>query len=157
MIAASLAFILALTPPVPAAAPPQSGGTVRVDVPTVLVFQVTNVTQPSVVSGFRVSYNQAKLGSGLVLRISVKAEGTLTIGGVSIPSSNITWTATQPTNGIGMNGTLSAAVYTPVYESKVNPSSGRVDLTWSLTLPPGITTAGSGQITLRWKLEASQP
>jgi len=56
-----------------------------------------------------------------------------------------------------MNGALSTAAYTQVYESRVNASTGRVDLAWSLILPPGITIAGTGQVTLRWKLEAVIP
>lgn len=157
MNAAFLALAVALSAYAPDAGIVQSGSTVRVDVPAVLVFTVSNVAQPTVVTGFRLSYNQAKLGSGQALRVSVKGEGTLTIGGVSVPISNITWTTSQAVNGTGMNGALSAAAYTPVYDSKVNPSTGRVDLAWSLTLPAGITTAGSGQITLRWKFEAIVP
>jgi len=135
----------------------EQGATVRIDVPTVVLFQVTQVTQATVVSGFRVSFNQAKLGAGQALRVSVKADGPLIVGGVSVPLANVTWTTSAATNGTGMNGALSTAAYTQVFESRVNASTGRVDLAWSLILPPGITIAGTGQVTLRWKLEAVIP
>jgi hypothetical protein len=157
MNAALLAWALALGIGAASPAVEQSGGTVRVDVPSVLTFQVTTLTQPTIVSGFRVSFNQAKLGSGLALRISVKAEGTLTVGGLTVPISNISWTTSQPSNGTGMNGVLSTVAYTPVFESRVNPSTGRVDLAWSLSMPVGPLLAGTGQVNLRWKLEAISP
>ena len=134
-------------------------GTVRIAVPPAVLIQIDDVSAASASSGpARVSFNQAFLAAGQALRVSVMADTTLTLpGGVLVPSSSISWTTSQASNGIGINGALSSGVYTPVYESGVGARSGRVDLTWQLALPPGIAQAGTAQVVLRWKLEAFTP
>lgn len=134
--------------------------TVRVDVPAVLLFQVSDATpgRSTVALPFRVTFNQAVLPPGQALRISVKAEGTLVLpGGVSVPGSSISWTASQAINGVGMNGALSQSAYAPVYESRADARTGRVELSWSLLVPAGIRRAGTGEVTLRWKFESVVP
>jgi len=136
---------------------PFQAATVRVDVPATVSFQVNNATPGNVtVSGpFRVSFNQAALLPGRALRVSVKADGTLTLpGGLAVPISNIKWTVTGTSNGTGTNGTLSASTYTSVFLSRTNPSSGRVDLSWSFTVPAGVTRSGTAQVNLRWLFES---
>ena len=134
-------------------------GTVRITVPPAVLIQIDDVSAASASAGpARISFNQAFLAAGQALRISVMADSTLTLpGGVPVPASSISWTTSQVNNGIGINGALSSGTYTPVYESSVGARSGRVDLTWQLALPPGITRAGTAQVVLRWKLEAFTP
>jgi hypothetical protein len=155
-------FALLLTLAVIDAAPPiaQPGsGTVRITVPGVVLIPVDDVSAATASSGpARISFNQAFLSAGQALRISVKADTSLTLpGGVSVPASSITWTTSGANNGVGINGALSTGAYTPVFESGVDARSGRVDLTWQLALPPGLARAGTAQIVLRWKLEAFVP
>jgi hypothetical protein len=140
--------------------PLQPRATVRVDVPAALLFQISDATpgQVATASSFRVTFSQASLPAGQALRISVKAEGPLVLpGGVAVPIANISWTASQAINGVGVNGVLSAATYTAVYESRADARTGRVDLAWSLLVPSGITRAGTAVVTLRWKFESVIP
>jgi hypothetical protein len=48
-------------------------------------------------------------------------------------------------NGVGMNGVLSKSAYTTVFEGQPQATEGRVDLTWRLSPPPGISRAGAYQ------------
>jgi hypothetical protein len=121
---------------------------------------VTNVSAATVATGGAsiVSFDRARLKPGEALRISVKADGNLTgPGGPAIPASNISWTTSNVLNGIGINGTLSTATYTPVYESQVVATTGRVDLTWTLAAPGASILAGTHQALLRWKFEIIPP
>jgi hypothetical protein len=158
---AALVVALSCAGEISAREPAQAGlSTVRVNVPAVLLFQVADATPGQVVSAgaFSISFNQAALPPGQALRISVKADGVLMLpGDLQAPPSSISWTASPVGNGIGVNGTLSQSIYTPVYESRVDAKSGRVDVSWSLTVPAGITRAGVGNVTLRWKFEAVIP
>jgi hypothetical protein len=155
-------FALLLTLAVIDAAPPAAqpgSGSVRITVPGVVLIPIDDVSAASASSSpARISFNQAFLPAGQALRISVKADSTLTLpGGVLVPASSITWAASGANNGVGINGALSTGAYTPVFESGVGARNGRVDLTWQLALPPGLVRAGTAQLVLRWKLEAFTP
>lgn len=141
----------------PAAQPGTS--TVRITVPPMVLVQIDDVTGATASSSaMRVSFNQARLQPGQALRISVKADAALTLpGGVPVPAGSITWTTSQVSNGVGINGTLSTGAYTPVYESVPDVRTGRVDLTWAIALPPGLVRAGTAQMVLRWKVEEFNP
>ena len=141
----------------PAAQPGASS--VRITVPPMVLIQIDDVTAATVSSGaMRVSFNQARLQPGQALRISVKADSTLTLpGNVPVAAASMTWATSQVSNGVGINGALSTGVYTPVYESVPDVRTGRVDLTWSIALPPGLVRAGTAQMVLRWKVEAFNP
>ena len=132
--------------------------TVRIDVPSVVLIQIVDLSVTSYSAPSRVSFNQAFLLPGQALRISVKADNDLILpGGGTVPAPLIAWTTSQVSNGVGMNGSLSTGLYSPVYESHAGARSGRVDLTWGVSLPPGIARAGTAQMTIRWKLEAVTP
>lgn len=140
--------------------PPQLGlGLVRVFVPPVVVFDVPDVTTETLSGApVTVSFDSGVLGLGQALRISVRADGDLTIpGGAAIPASSLSWTTANTVNGLGINGVLSKTVYTPVYQSTVGATSGRVDLTWRLSPPGGGIRAGTRQAALRWRFEAITP
>ncbi len=134
-------------------------GTARIVVPPTIMFQVPDVSASSTASGpTTVSFDQAVLGLGEALRISVKAEGDLTLpGGSSIPATSISWTTSNIVSGIGMNGALNKTTYTTVFQSTVGAASGRVDLTWTLAAPGASVRAGTHQAALRWKFEAITP
>lgn len=132
---------------------------VRVFVPPAVLFQVPDVARQTAASGpVTVSFDSAALVVGQVLRISVRADGDLAMpGGAAMPASNISWTTSNVVGGIGMNGVLSKTIYTPVYQSNVDATSGRVDLTWTLAPPGGGIRAGTRQAALRWRFEAITP
>jgi hypothetical protein len=137
----------------------QLGGSARVLVPPVVMFQVPNVTVETVSSGpVNVSFDSAILLPGQALRISVRADGDLTLpGGPAIPAANISWTTSNVAGGVGLNGTLSKTIYTPVYEGTVGTTSGHLDLTMKLAPPGGGIRAGTREAALRWRFEAITP
>ena len=142
-----------------ARAPAQLGvGLARVVVPPLIQFQVTNVGVDTMSSAVTVSFDSAVLGVGEGLRISVRADGDLTLpGSPAIPATNISWTTSSVANGVGLIGTLSKTVYTPVYQGNVGASNGRVDITWKLAAPGAGILAGTRQAVLRWRFEAVTP
>jgi hypothetical protein len=105
-----------------------------------------------------VSFNQAILDPGRVLRISVKADGDSTPAVLGpILASSFSWTTSAVQNGIGLNGTLDKATYTPVFQGNVGAKTGRVDLSWRLAPQGPSVQAGTHQLTLRWKVESVTP
>jgi hypothetical protein len=132
----------------------------RVVVPAMVSFSVPNISVVTIATPTpaRVSFNQAQLLPFHVIRISVKADANLTsAGGTSVPASNVAWTTSGVMNGVGINGVLSTASYIPVFEGQVGKSTGRVDLTWTLSMPAGTVRAETLQTTLRWKFESITP
>jgi hypothetical protein len=69
----------------------------------------------------------------------------------------MSWTTANAANGVGMNGSLSKTVYTPVYESNAGAASGSVSVTWRLAPPGAGIQAGARQAGLRWRFEAITP
>lgn len=141
-------------------APVQLGmGTARVVTPLTVLFDVGDVSATTVASSpTTVSYDTAILGLGQVLRISVKADGDITMPGATpIPSTSLSWATSNAVSGLAMNGTLSKVTYTPVFEGQAGATSGRVDLTWTLAAPADTLRAGTRQAALRWKFEAITP
>jgi hypothetical protein len=135
-------------------------GLVQISVPPMVSFDVLDVGVSTVGSPTptRVSFNNAVLLPGQVLRISVKADGNFAPpSGNAIPASKVSWTTSNTASGIGLNGVLSAAAFTPVFESQAGAISGGVDVTWTLAAPGAALRAGNHQVTLRWKLEAVTP
>ena len=133
---------------------------VRIVAPALLTFNVPNVNVVTYASGgtFRVSFDQAVLRSGRVVRISVKSEGDLIApGGPSIQAGNLSWTTAGALNGVGINGTLSKAQYRAVFEGVTGVTSGHVDLTWSLDLGNRNVRAGIHTGQLRWRIETIIP
>lgn len=142
------------------AEPAQAGvGTVRVTTPPTVVFLVNNVSAiTTTTAAATVSFNSASLGIGQALRISVKAEGDVTLpGGNVVPATYIAWTTTNVNNGVGLNGSLSKLTYTTVFEGTVGAKSGRVSLNCTLAPVGTSVRAGTGNVTLRWKFEAITP
>jgi hypothetical protein len=140
--------------------PPQLIETARTTVPAVILFEVNDLTSTTqAVSGTTtVAFDTALLGLGRALRISVKADGDLIPpNGVSIPISNIAWSTSGVSNGVGVNGVLSKTTYTQVFQSNVGALSGQVDVTWTLSPPSVGVRAGLHQVTLRWKVESVTP
>jgi hypothetical protein len=159
MSRAIIVFVLLLTAELAAWVPGQSGPwTVRVEVPPAVLFQVNDVSALTTATPVRVSFNQAVLATGQVLRISVKADGDLVAAaGFPIAATDVAWTTSGAVNGVGINGTLSKTTHTPVFEGRDGAKAGRVDLTFTLT-PAGTTpAAGTWQTSLRWKFEAITP
>ena len=133
---------------------------VQISVPASVWFQVANVTTSTAGTNFTITYQNASVLAGRVLRISVRAAaGSLTPpSGSSIPATNVAWVATGSTGGVGLGGTLSEAVFTPVFQSNLLPASGGVTLSWTLSAP-GSTgmRAGMHSLALEWKVESLVP
>ena len=132
----------------------------RVTVPTVVTFQVPNVSATTeAISGSTViSFDQAILTPGRGLRLSVKADSDLTrADGGPVPSATIAWRTSGASNGVGINGVLNKSSFTPVYQSNALVDSGRVTLTWSITLGGTSYRAGTHQVLVRWRVDSAIP
>jgi hypothetical protein len=142
------------------AATASAQGTVRIIVPAALSVEVTNVLASSLASPnpSQVSFDNA-LGLTLqAVRISVKADSDLAgPNGSSIPASNVSWTTSNVSNGVGVNGTLSKTSYAVVFDGQPLTTTGHVDIVWTLSMPGASIRAGTHQATLRWKVEAFTP
>ena len=134
-------------------------GLARVTTPPVVLFNVDDVSASTVSSSpTTVSFDSAILGLGEAMRISVRADGDITMpGAVPIPSTSLTWTASNALRGTALNGTLSKTTYTPVFQGQVGATSGSIDLTWTISPSPFTVRAGTRQAALRWKFEAVTP
>jgi len=135
---------------------------VDITIPASVSFAVDNIsaTTTGAPATFTVSFSNAKLKNTDALRISVMADSTAFTppnGTTQIPASTVTWTTSNAVGGAGSSGTLSAAQYTQVYQSNINPSSGSVSITWRLTGAPVGIRSGSHIMSLTWKLEAVTP
>jgi hypothetical protein len=135
--------------------------TVSIAVPAAVSFPVTDVSRntagsPSTTS---VTFSNAALNPGKALRVSVQADAAAFMppNGSSIPASNVSWTTVGASGGIGSNGTLSSSSYALVFQSDPSPTSGHVDLAWTLAAPGSGIRAGIHQLTIRWKLESITP
>lgn len=132
--------------------------TVDISLPLNVSFQVVDVNVSAFAGPTALTFSNGTLGAGRALRISVRSESDLTPpSGPAIPASKVSWTTSNVSNGVGVNGTLSASVYSQVFESQANATSGGVDLSWTLSAPGTPRRAGNHQATLRWKLEAITP
>jgi hypothetical protein len=49
---------------------------------------------------------------------------------------------------------LSSTDYVPVFVSGANPSSGEVDLRWTISAPGASIRAGYHTVSLEWKFES---
>jgi hypothetical protein len=138
-------------------APAFAQETVQISVPGIVSFAVPSVSQGAVGSPdpTHISFSNAVLNPGNTLRISVRADGDLMgANGPSIPASNVSWTASNVSNGVAVNGTLSTGAYTQVFQSNVGATSGGFDAVWTLAAPGPSVNAGTHQAMLRWKLES---
>jgi hypothetical protein len=135
---------------------------VTVVVPVAVSFSVTDVSvittgSPSPTT---ISFSSAALTIGKALRISVQADAsafTSPGGGTTIPASKGSWNALGASGGVGWNGTLSATSDGLVYQSNPSPTSGQVDLEFTLGAPGNGLRAGTHQLTIRWKFESITP
>lgn len=131
--------------------------TVDVTVPPGVSFNVTDVTQNTAAPTVTLSFTNASLNGNHQLEISVMAAApnfTPPAGTVTIPASNVTWTATTP-DGTATGGTLSATTYTRIYiSSRPCPASGSVDITFTLAAPGTGIRAGDHTLPLRWMFDS---
>jgi hypothetical protein len=131
--------------------------TVAVSLPSSVVFMVVDVGSGTVSGTTTVSFQDAALLSGRSLLISVQSDSaSFSLGGSgTIDASKVQWSASGAINGIGYSGTLSSSSYVPLFQSSASPSSGSVEIQWTL-LAPGADglRAGTHMLSLRWKLES---
>jgi len=135
--------------------------TVSITVPAAISFPVTDVsrTTAAVPNSTRISVSNASLNPGKALRVSVQADTSAFAapGGSAIPASNVSWTTLGASGGTGWSGALSSSSYALVFQSDPSPSSGHVDVGWTLAAPGGGIRAGTHDLTIRWKLESVTP
>lgn len=165
--AAALSLIAALLSVFPTAAGLHAAGqipalfeSVRLRVPTLVHFDVVNVSQMTPATGgpTRIEFDDGVITPGRVVRISVKADGDLVpASGSPVDVSAISWTTSGAISGAGLSGALSKTTFTPVFEGTLLATSGRVDVVWTLLSRGPELRAGPLQVTLRWKVESVIP
>jgi hypothetical protein len=133
-------------------------GVVTVTTPASVTFTVPNVTVSTTgsPSAARVSYTFSLVLPTQVLRVSVRADAanfTSPATGTPIPSSKLTWTTNNVTNGTGTSGTLSTT-YTTLYQANALQLSGGADVHWVLQPPGGGIRSGSHTLIVRYRFEA---
>ena len=140
---------------------PAAADGVTVSVPSFLSFNVWDVTRPTTGSPtvFHIAFSDAVLGAGESVRIGVQANASdfTPPAGPAIPTSLVSWSVTNPVNGTGAGGTLSADTCATVLLAAPDSTSGSADLTWTLAAPgPGIR-AGNHALAVTWKIESVSP
>jgi hypothetical protein len=135
--------------------------TVSIAMPSAVSFSVTDVSRNTTgsPSPTTISFSNASLNSGKALRVSVQADAAAFTppGGPSIPASKVSWSTLGAAGGTGWNGTLSSTSYTLVFQSDPSPTSGHVDVEWTLAAPGSVIRAGIHQLVIRWKVESITP
>jgi hypothetical protein len=133
--------------------------TVSVTIPMGVSFLVTNVAATSTggPSPMRISFSSvAGFKKNDNFNVSVRADAATFAGPgtTRIPATKVSWAAVT-SSGAATNGTLSSTAYSQVYASPSSPSSGSVDLTWTLgAITAAGLRAGTHTLTVRWRLEA---
>ena len=137
--------------------PAAQSNSVRITIPAAVGFAVTNVfvATTGTPNPQTVSFTSLVVGTGQVLRISVKADSDFVPpSGTAIPASRVSWTTTAATNGTGSSGTLSTTIYRQVFQSQNNRTTGSIGVRWTLAAPGTPLRAGNHRLTVRWRLEA---
>jgi len=133
--------------------------TVSVTIPIGLTFIVTNVAASSSgsPSPMRITFGSVTgFRNSERFNVAVRADAATFAGPgtTRIPASKVSWTA-ETSSGKATNGTLSSTAYSQVYASSNNPSSGSIDLTWTLgPITAAGLRAGTHTLTVRWRVEA---
>jgi len=146
-----------------AGAPCAAQETVNITLPGAVSFAVINVSTATTggPNPATITYDSASLTSGHYMRISIEADSANftrpAAAGGSIPAGNVSWTAGGATGGTGYGGTLSATMYTRVFDSETDPSVGSANLTWTLAAPGDTVRAGDHTLTATWKIESMAP
>ena len=134
---------------------------VSITVPPAVSFLVTNVSSSTTGSPIPTTFSfaSANLDLGKSLRVSVQADASTFTppSGSRIPASKVTWRILGAAGGVGSNGTLNSTSYTLVYQTNPNPTSGQVNLEWTLAPPGNGIRAGAHQLAIRWKVESITP
>ncbi|MEI6512816.1 MAG: hypothetical protein WCO51_06025 [bacterium] len=135
--------------------------TVDLTVPGFVTFYVWDVNSLTIGSPDPcvLSFENASLTSGNALRISVTAESAdfTPPSGTAIPASKVYWTTSNAAGGNGSNGTLSDTLYTQIFQSIADPTTGSLDITFKLSAPGASIRAGNHTLTMRWKAESITP
>ena len=134
---------------------------VTIQVPSFVSFQVTDVsvTTPGAPSPSTLSFSNAVLGPGRVLRVSVQADAASFTppNGLRIPVSKVSWSSLGAAGGTAWAGSLHSSSYIVVFQSDPVTAQGHVDLAWSLAPPGSGIRAGQHELTVRWKVESITP
>lgn len=135
--------------------------TVAVTVPSSVSFFVNDVGAPTAgtPNPAILSYLTAVVPVGQVLRFSVMADSATfnPPSGGTIPTSLVSWTTSNAIGGVGASGTLSHSVWSLVYQSTTLPTTGSVDLMFTLDAPGSSIRSGAHTLTMRWKIESVVP
>jgi hypothetical protein len=134
----------------------------QVSVPDEIVFDVTDVTQDTPISGLTVSATSVCLEAGKALRIELKADAAdftpPSVGAPTWAASDVSWTAGSWTGGTGVAGTLSAAAYNKIAESNVNASElSNSDMAFTIVAKPTIQFAGEYTVMGTWRFSSFTP
>ena len=132
----------------------------RVSVPPLILFEVHDprATTEAVTGATTITFDDAVIAPGRVLRISVKAEGDLTrADGGPAPDAVISWRTSGASNGVGVHGVLGKGAYTQVFQANAAARSGGVSVTWSIAFSGAPPRAGTHQVALRWRIDSVVP
>ena len=133
---------------------------IRITVPTGVAFNVTNINNPTVASAAAVSIDRIVLGTVTKqLRLSLRANSVSfnppAGGGTTWAAADVTWNAATWTGGLGSNGTLSAAGFTPVAICAQGATACATSgLIFSLGPKPAVQRSGAHTIVVTWKVES---
>jgi hypothetical protein len=130
---------------------------VNITLPSTVAFNVTNVTLNTGGGTSAISYTSASLTLTHRLRIRIRADAaqfTPPAGASTIPAANVSWTTSGASGGTGYSGTLTAASFTRVFLSNPSPTTGSVNVTWTLSAPGASIRAGSHRLTAHWRVES---
>ncbi len=156
MSGVAAAIVCLVLAPRVASAQPQ---TVNITIPAGVSFLVSDVSvsTPGSPSTTQISFDTVtNFGRNDNVRISVRADSTTFSGPgtTRIAASRVSWTATAST-GSAQDGTLSATAFRQVYTSPRQPTSGSVDLSWTLgAITAAGLRAGTHTLTVRWRIES---
>jgi hypothetical protein len=143
------------------AAPAAAQESVTIQVPSFVSFEVADVgvSTPGAPSPSGLSFSNAILIPGRVLRVSVQADAASFTppNGPAIPVSKVSWSSLGAAGGTAWGGTLSSSSYALVFQSDPLTLAGRVDLAWTLAAIGSGIRAGLHQLTIRWKVESLTP
>jgi len=130
----------------------------RVTVPAGITFFVTDVASTTSASSnpVVVSFQEAVIDSGKVLRVSVRAVASnfTPPSGNQMAASRAHWTIASATSGSGFAGAVDGTNWVPVYQSVVQPTSGSVQLQFQLNAPGASIRAGEHTLELQWLFES---
>ena len=131
----------------------------RINVPSVISFAVTRVSQATTTNVAVVIDNIVLANATRRLRVLVRAAGASFVppfaGDSTWLAADVSWNAAGWTNGTGYAGILGNAVFVRMAETNANvPNTTSVGLQFTLAGRPTVRRAGNHTLNMTWRVEA---